>query len=174
MIVLRWFLKFLKLLNSETSENALGLAFALGMALALMPILSLQGLLVLAVILFFRVNITAALLTFAIFSLLRLALFGVIDGLGVALLERESLAGLWAWLSHAPVLSFLGLNHSTTLGGTIIALVLAAPVFLIARTLVKLYRQRFERWWSGLAIATAIRSSWVYQIYLWFDSPFHR
>lgn len=174
MIVLRWFLKFLKLLNSETSENALALAFTVGMALALMPLLSLQGLLALAALLFFRVNITAALLTFAIFKLTRLALFEAIDRLGVALLENESLVNLWAWLSHAPVLSLMNLNHSTTLGGTLTAVLLAAPVFFITRGLVRLYRERFERWWSGLAIATALRSSWAYQIYLWFDSPFHR
>jgi uncharacterized protein (TIGR03546 family) len=124
------------------------------------------------VLLFFRVNIAAALLGLAFFKLASLALGGFFNSIGVSLLENESLFGLWTWMYNAPVLSLLNTNHSVTLGATVAALLLAAPVFLIFKAAVNQYRERFNEWFAQLGIVTALRGSKLYRLYEWIDSPF--
>ncbi len=172
MIALKLLVKFVKVLNSETASASLAAAVVLGMFLGLVPILTLQGIAAVLVLLFFRVNIAAALLGLAVFKLLGLALGGTFHGIGASLLEKESLAGFWTWITNAPLLSLCALNHTITLGGTLAALALAAPVFLAAKFLVDQYRERFNEWFSQLGVVTAFRGSKLYRLYLWLDSPF--
>ncbi len=173
MLLLKYLVKLVKVLNSETSAAALGLALSLGMFLGLVPLLTLQGLLALAAVLFLRVNLASAFLTLAVFKLAGLALRGAFDALGTSLLENTSLTGLWTFFYNAPVLSFMGTNHTVTLGATITALLLLAPVFLVSRALILAYRGRFSEWWTRLTIVNAFRGTKVYRLYLWLDSPFH-
>jgi hypothetical protein len=53
-----------------------------------------------------------------------------------------------------------------------VAFALAVPLFFLARLFVNLYRDRFNEWFAQLGIVTAFRSSKLYQIYSWLDSPF--
>lgn len=172
MIALKLLVKFVKVLNSETSSASLAAAVVLGLFLGFVPILTLQGILAVLVVLFFRVNIAAAFLGFAVFKLSGLALAPAFHALGAALLEAPGLFGFWSWAVHAPLLSLCNLNHSVTLGGTLAAFVLAAPVFFVVRALVNQYRDRFNEWFVGLGFVTAFRGSKLYRLYLWIDSPF--
>jgi len=172
MIVFRLLVKFVKVLNSETSAASLAAAAVLGMVLGLVPLLTLQAMLALLVVMFFRVNIAATFLGLAVFKLAGLALGGTFHSIGAALLENESLFGFWTWMYNAPLLSLCATNHSVTLGATIAAIVLAAPVFLGAKFLVNAYRERFNEWFAQLGIVAAFRSSKLYQLYVWLDSPF--
>jgi len=171
MIVLKVLFKFVRLLNSETSATALALAFALGAFLGFVPVLTLQAWVVLAVVLFFRVNITATLFTWGGCKLLSLVLKGAFDGIGVALLESGGLRGLWTFLYNSP-LYLCGTHHSTTLGGTVVGLALFLPVLLSAKAAVNFYRGRFNEWWSQFGLANAMRASKLYRLYAWIDSPF--
>ena len=172
MIAFKLLVKFVKVLNSETAAASLAAAAVLGMILGLIPILSLLPMVAILVLLFFRVNIASALLSMAVFKLASLALGGFFNSIGVALLEKESLFGLWTFLYNAPGLSFLIANHSVTLGATLTALALALPVFVVAKGMVNQYRERFNEWFSQLGIVTAFRGSRLYQLYEWIDSPF--
>ena len=166
-------LKFVKLLNSETSATSIALALSLGMFLGFVPLLTLQGFLALAVVLFFRVNLSGALLTFLVFWPVSKVLEGPFDALGVALLESPSLVGLWTFLYNTPGFSMMGTNHSVTLGATLVASLLFPVLFFLSRSLVRKYRRRFNERWTKIAAVNAFRGSWVVRIYSWFDSPFH-
>jgi uncharacterized protein (TIGR03546 family) len=172
MVAFKLLVKFVKVLNSETSAASLAAAAVIGMVLGLVPLLTLLPMLAILVLLFFRVNIAAALLGLAVFKLASLALGGFFNSVGVSLLENESLFGLWTWMYNAPVLSLLNTNHSVTLGATVVALVLALPVFAFFRWLVNQYRERFNEWFAQLGIVTAFRGSKLYRLYEWIDSPF--
>jgi uncharacterized protein (TIGR03546 family) len=172
MIVFKLLVKFVKVLNSETSAASLAAAAVIGMILGLIPILSLLPLLSIVILLFFRVNIASALLGMAVFKLASLGLGGFFNSIGVSLLENESLFGFWTMMYNAPVLSLLNTNHSVTLGATVTALVLALPVFLVFKAMINQYRERFNEWFTQLGIVTAFRSSKLYQIYEFIDSPF--
>ncbi len=171
MLVLRFLVKLVRLLNSETSANSIALAFALGMFLGLVPLLTLQGIAVLMVVLFFRVNLTAALFTLALFKLAGLALRGPFDALGCSLLEKPSLLGLHTWLYNSP-LSACSLNHSITLAATVTGLLLVAPVFFISRALINAYRTTINERMAQLGIVNAFRGSRIYKLYEWLDSPY--
>jgi uncharacterized protein (TIGR03546 family) len=171
LLALRFIVRFVKLLNSETSSTALGLAFALGLFLGFVPFATLQAFAALAVVLFVRVNVTAAFVTFGAAKLLALALGPTFDRLGVSLLESEALAGLWTLLYDSP-LYFCRLHHSVTLGGTVAGLVLFVPVFLASRFLVDLYRKRVDEGLAQSRILTLWRGSRLYRIYTWIDSPY--
>ena len=172
MIVFKLLVKFVKVLNSETSAASLAAAAVIGMILGLLPIVTLLPMVAIVVLLFFRVNIAAALLGLAVFKLASLGLGGFFNSIGVPLLEKESLFGLWTFFYNAPVLSLLNFNHSVTLGATIAALVLAVPVFLVFKAMINQYRERFNEWFTQLGIVAAFRSSKLYKIYEFIDSPF--
>ncbi|GEM_PF-3421105 len=173
MWIFKSIVKLVKLLNSETSATSLGLAFSLGMFLGFVPLLTLQGLAVLAVVLFFRVNLSGTILFFFPFWAASKALQGPFDSIGVSLLESPALLGLWTFLYNAPGLSLMGTNHSVTLGATLVATALVGPFFMASRALVRAYRGKVSERWAKLGAANALRGSWVYRIYSWIDSPFH-
>lgn len=170
MFVLKLLVKTVRLLNSETSSTAIALAVVFGMFLGLVPFFTLQAVLALAIVLFCRVNLSVTLFTFGLFKLAALALGPALDGIGAGLLETESLQGLWAGLYNSP-LHFCRTHNSIALASTLAALVLAAPVFLIAKILVDAYRDRLNEWWTGLGFVSAFRGSKLYRLYCWLDSP---
>ena len=171
MLVLRFLVKFVRLLNSETSATSIALAFALGMFLGLVPLLTLQGIAVLLVVLFFRVNLTAAFFTMAVFKLAGLALRGAFDAMGCSLLDSASFVGLHTWLYNGP-LSSCSLNHSVTLGATLTAALLLVPVFVVSRLLINAYRTTLNERIAQMSIVNAFRGSRIYKIYEWLDSPY--
>ncbi|HEX6884489.1 MAG TPA: TIGR03546 family protein [Planctomycetota bacterium] len=171
MLALRFVVRFVKLLNSETSSTALGLALALGLFLGFVPIATPQALAAVAVLLFFRVNVTAALVMLGAAKLLALALGPAFDALGVALLESDALTGLWTSIYDSP-LYLCRLHHSVTLGGTVAGLALLLPVFLLARRLIDLYRRRVNEKLAQSSVLGLWRSSRLYQLYTRIDSPY--
>ncbi len=173
MLLFKYLVKLVKLLNSETSSRALALAFSLGMFLGFVPLLSLQGLLAVAIVLFFRVNLFATFLTFCVFGLVHKALRGPFDALGVALLENSSLTGVWTWFYNTPGVSMMGTNHSVMLASSIVGILLLLPFFFFSRSLIDRYRVKMSERWAQFGVVQAFRGSWVYRIYSWFDSPFH-
>jgi uncharacterized protein (TIGR03546 family) len=171
MILLKSIVKLIRLLNSETSANSIAIALALGMFLGLVPLLTLQALLVALVVMFFRVNVSACLLAMAAFWPLHVLLREPLDAAGVALLESTPLEGLWTSLYNSP-LHWIGTHDAVTLASTLLALALLAPVYLLGRLGVLLYRTRFGQWWIGLPFINALRASRLYRLYLSLDSPF--
>lgn len=172
MFVLRMLVKLVKLINSETSSASLAAAFAIGMFLGLVPLLTLQAALAILVVMFFRVNITVALFSFAVFKLAAMAGANSFHAMGASLLERPGLAGLWTWLYNNPLLSLCGTNHSITLGATIVATLLFVPLFFMMRLLVDRYRDRVSDRISKLGVVNAVRGTKIYKLFQWVDSPF--
>lgn len=171
MFLLKLVAKAIKVLNSETTARALALAASLGMVLGLVPMATLQWFLVAMVVLFFRVNLTAALFSMAMFKLLSLALRGTFDSIGVSLLESDGLVGLWTSLYDSP-LYFLGTHHSITLGATLAAAVLAGPIYVLGLLGVGFWRRTISERWTRLGVVNAWRGSKLYRLYRFIDSPF--
>lgn len=170
MLVLRLLVKAIKLLNSETAAASLATAVACGLFLGLVPLLTLQALCVVAAVLFLRVNLTLTLGSMGLWKLVALGLHGPLDRLGVACLEHDGLTGLWAALYHSPLAS-LDTHHATTLGATLAALVLVAPVWALTLVGVRAYRRRMSDRWAQRAASGAGGTSWLVRLYTWADSP---
>jgi uncharacterized protein (TIGR03546 family) len=171
MAVLKLLFNLVKVLNSETSAAAIAAALAIGMGMGLIPILSLQWALLALVLLFFRVNLTVALVAFGLCKLAAIGLNGPLDALGTSLLENEGLRGLWTAFFHTPALWLFQTHNSVVLGSTVAALALAGPVFLLADFLVRLYRQNLEERLATSRVAMAFNALRIVQLYRRFVSP---
>ena len=165
MFLLRTLFKLFKVMNSETAAESLAAALALGAFLGFVPLASLQGVLVLLVVLFLRVNVTLALVTMAVTTLLAGALETTLHGLGVALLEREGLRGLWSAVDANALLGATRLTNSVVLGGTLVGLAALPVVGLLGLAFVRLYRDRVEGWVLRSRALTFLRGLRIVQLY---------
>ena len=79
--MIRYIIKLIRVIHSDTDPRQISLGFSLGMIPGLTPLSSPHNLIVLLVVLLFRVNISASILSWAVFSILANALREKVDGL---------------------------------------------------------------------------------------------
>src|SRR3954468_16635605 len=94
-LIFKQLFAFLKMLNSETGHNSLAAGIAAGFILGMSPMLSLQTLLVFLFIFFFRIQMGAAFLAAFFFAFIAYLLDPVFNSIGSAVLEMDSLRGLF-------------------------------------------------------------------------------
>lgn len=161
-LILKQVFGLIRLLNSETGDRAIALGMALGLILAFSPWASLQGVLLFLVILLFRVQAGAALITAFFLKGLALLAAPLLDVLGQQVLEMEALQGVWTALYQAPLVPWTRFHHSVVMGGAVLGLALVAPGYLVFKRLVVSYRKqirdrfaktRFWRWCKGTTLA---------------------
>lgn len=149
--MVQYIVKFIRMMNSDRDPRQISLGFALGMVLGLTPITSLHNLLVLLAILFFRVNIGAAILSWMVFSGVAFAVDPLFHRFGLFLLtDVKALHGFWTTLYNAPLVPYTRFNNTIVLGSLIFSLFAFYPVYLGGRVLVVKYRETFlehlKRW----------------------------
>src|SRR4030042_405892 len=106
-------ISLIRMLHSETDPRQISLGFALGMIPGLTPFMSLHNILVLLILLFVRANIGAAMLSWAVFSILAFALDPLFHRFGLFLLtDVGALQGLWTALYNAPLVPYTNFNNS--------------------------------------------------------------
>ena len=150
---LSWFKKILAILKSNLSPNQIAFAFALG-AFAGLPPMGLHILIPSTLALLFRCSFRAFLISMGFFKLISLAIAPVSHALGKWLLDTQrGLDVFWRWLFHLPVVAPMGYSRYILMGSLALALILAIPVFLLIRLLVKRYRDSFSTWVSGWSIS---------------------
>lgn len=119
---------FIKILRAGQTPNQIASAFALGAIVGLSPSFTLQGILVWLIILVLDVNLSAALLSFTLFSLFAYLLDPLFHRLGYALLVNvEAFKGMWTTLYNAPIAPLTHFNNTVVLGSFISALILFFP-----------------------------------------------
>lgn len=170
MFILKFIMKFIKVLGSETAPSALASAVLLGMLMGFSPLLSLQGLIIVAILLFLCVNIAGFLFSWAIFKIIFIVCSSPLDAFGAGLLESESLNGLWTSLYHS-VFYYTGFSNSLVLGGIVVSLILAVPIFLLALLGVRCYRKSLEPKILNSKLYKAIKASKAYALYRTLTSP---
>jgi uncharacterized protein (TIGR03546 family) len=136
--------------EGQTPAQVAG-GFALGSILGLSPMLTLQGLLVWLILLIIDVNLSAALLSLTLFSLVAYILDPLFHWLGYQLLVNvDAIRGIWTWMYNAPIAPLTRFNNTVVMGSFVAALVLFFPVYAGMSRLVVAYRthihSRVERW----------------------------
>lgn len=150
----RQLFKLVYLLNSERGTDSIAAGLALGIILGFSPTLSLQSLLVMVVVLVFRVQVGAALLSTGFFKLLAPGLTPVFHTVGDAVLSIEFLLPVYRSLYTLPLVPMTRFYNTVVTGAGICALVLAPVGFLFARRLIARYRTavmsrlKNSRWWT--------------------------
>ena len=157
--------KLFKALNSDSSAWQLAFGFAFGMVMGLTPVLGLHSFILLFVVLFFRVNITGLLVSWAAFSVLTIPLRVLLSDLGEGLLVYEGLQSTWTAL-YSSYLGQLSQFYNTLTLGSLLASVILFPFILIgSKKLVEQYRLRFMQWINQWRVVQFIKSSNFYQLY---------
>jgi len=164
--MVRYIVKLIQVLHSDTDPSQIALGFSLGMVLGLTPLVTPYNAVVLLAILFFRVNISAAIISWALFSLLSFVLDPLFNFLGIfVLMKIHALEGLWTALYNVPLIPYTRFNNSIIMGSLLFSLVMFYPVFRGGEFMVVEYRDifmaRIEHW----KVKKVIKTSRLYKCY---------
>lgn len=165
-----WIIKLVqslvKALNSEGTPGQVAAGMAMGACLGLTPLFNLHNLLIVAVILFFRVSVPGATLGWMVFTPVGFLLDPVFDRIGLALLvDAAALREVWGTAYNAPVVALANPTNTIVVGSLVSWLVLAVPIFLLARWGVANYRRTIYERYKDHRVFRAIRGSKVYNYY---------
>ncbi len=160
-ILLKQFINFIKLLNSDTGHNQLASGLACGFILGMAPFLSLQTALVLLVVFIFRVQLGAAFLSAFFFKFVSYLLDRLSHIIGKWTLEQEGLRGFFVQMYNMPIIPLTRFNNSIVMGSLVLSVLLTPLLFFIFKSLIIKYRisvvEKFKKskFWKAFA-ATSI------------------
>jgi len=157
--------KLLKALNSETSPWQISLAFVLGMIMGFTPLASAHNLLILLLAFVLRINFSAFLLGFALFTGFAYLLDPLFIRVGESLLLNPSLKGLWTDLYNSDVWRVTHFNNTLTLGSLVASLLFSLPLFFLSRWLIIKYRVHVLTYVQKTKLAQMIKASQLYRVY---------
>ena len=163
--MLDYFVRLIKLLNSEQSAKQIAGALCLALVIGLTPVYSLHNLIVLFMVLFLRVNIGVFLFFWPLFSLLGLVLSPLANLAGAYLLEAPMLTPMWEAFYNTLVGRWSNFYYSGVIGGLLISLVLAAFIFPLVLYLLHHYRTRLLKKLEQLYIARIFKASRLWHLY---------
>lgn len=157
--------KLLKVMNSESDPAQISLAVCLAMIAGLTPFYSLHNLLVLLLVFLFRVNFSAFLLGFVVFSGAAFLLDPLFHKLGLWVLTLPALEGIWTMLYAQVLWRIERFNNSIVMGSVLLSLLLSIPLFLALNMLIRKYRQHILERLRKLKIVKILKASKFYEIY---------
>ncbi|MFO7645075.1 MAG: TIGR03546 family protein [Desulfosarcina sp.] len=163
--MLRLVAKLLKTLNSESEPGQISLALCLSMIAGFTPLLSPHNLLVLLLVLVLRVNLSAFILGWAVFSAAAFALDPLFHRIGLAVLTAPSLTGLWSAGYNTTWFRLDRLNNTVVMGSLLVALLLFVPGLILFNLLIRRYRQHLLAWVKQTRLAQAVQASKLYAVY---------
>lgn len=169
LTLLKLLQSFLKTLHSEGSPGQIAAGMALGACLGLTPILNLHNLVIFTLIVILNVSFGAGMLGWALCTPIGFLLDPLFDWIGRRLLlETPALTPLWTSWFNLPGLPYSNFNNTVVLGSLIGWILLALPIFLLARWAVIRYRQTLGARVRQSRFYRAITASKAYNVYRWF------
>lgn len=164
--MVRYIVKLIKVMHSDTDPRQISLGFSLGMILGFTPLSSPHNIFVLLAILFFRVNISAAILSFGVFGLLAFLLDPLFNLIGLFVLtQADILQGLWTSLYNAPLFPYTRFNNSVVMGSLVFSLMAFFPIYWGGKIMVVKYRETFMERFNQWKITQLFRASSLYKWY---------
>ena len=163
-----FFLKTLKqivvMFQTDISPDQIAWGAALGCILGLVPNMMMKIVLFI-VIMLFRVNITAALLSCALYAILSFALDPLFDVIGFYVLNIGILNSFYTWLYNLPVVPFTHFNNSVVMGSLIFGLIMFVPNGILAKKVLVYYRTHLRdkvfKWKVVKILSVAINTTKV-------------
>src|ERR1041384_3196051 len=168
LAILKLLQSLVKTLHSEGTPLQIGAGFALGAALGLTPLFNIHNLVILVLLTMLNVSFGAGLLAMAVCAPFGFLLDPVFDRIGHGLLTAPGWLPLWTSLDNTPVLALLSFDNTVVLGSFVGWLVLALPLFLLARQGVLYYRATLGERVKRTRMYHAIVGSQAYNVYRWF------
>jgi len=163
--MIRAFARILKILNSENEPGQISGAVVLAMIAGFTPLLSLHNLLIFFLLTVLRVNLSAFLVSLALFSGVGVLLDPLFHGIGLALLTASAFEGLWNILYGIPLFRIARFNNSILMGSLAFSLLLSAPAYFLFNALIRKYREHVLNWVRKTRIMQAFQASKIYRAY---------
>ncbi|MFP4040890.1 MAG: TIGR03546 family protein [Desulfosudaceae bacterium] len=157
--------KLLKILNSETEPHQISAGLSLAMIFGLTPLFAPHNALVLLLVLVLRVNLSAFILGWLLFSGIAYLLDPIFHAIGYACLTATALEALWTSLYNLPLLRLTGFNNSLVMGSLLVSLVLFFPLFLLANFIIRKYREHLLAWIRETRLARILQSTRIFSAY---------
>lgn len=158
--------KLLKLLNAETNPSQLSMGFVVGMIVGLTPLWSFHNLLLTFLVFVFRVNLSAFILSFTVFSGIAYLLDPLMEQAGASLLMSPSMRDTWTQLYSLSFWRLTHFNNTLTLGSLVVAIGLSIPLFFISNVAIRKYRQHLLVWVRKSKLVQIIKGSRLYRVYV--------
>jgi uncharacterized protein (TIGR03546 family) len=166
MIILKFLSKIIKLLESAASPAQIVWGFVLGMFLGFIPGFSLFKIVIILLIILLNVNITMAIVAYALCGLLGYLLDGLFHSIGYwTLVQIPFLQSLWTAIYNASILPYSRFNNTVVMGGLISSIVLIVPVFFLMKAFVISYRKTISARVKKLKIVKVLSSSKLVGLY---------
>lgn len=165
-MLLKLLQQLVRTLNSEGTPGQVATGVALGSVLGLTPLVNLHNLVMLAVIMLCNVSFPGAMLGWVFAIPLGFALDPVFDLVGrKLLLEMPALTALWTTLANTPVVPLTNFNNTIVLGSLVSWVVLALPIYFLARWGVGRYRATLYPKLKATRAFQAVTASKLYNVY---------
>ena len=162
---MRLLIKLLKAINSEARPWQIAVAVTLGMIMGLTPLYRLHNLLILFIALFVRVNFASFLASFLLFSGIAWMFDPVMNSMGESMLMASGWQGVWTGFFNTTLGQLSQFNHTLTIGGLALSLLLVPVVLPGSWLLVVQYRARFMKWVNKLRVMQVIKASKFMRLY---------
>ena len=134
--------KLIVTLNSNSRPGEMASAIAFGFLLALIPGGNLLWTLLFLLAFFLKHNMGSFFLSLLLFRLITPLFDPLLNNIGSFILEFSNLKGFFTFLYNLPLLSYTNFNNTIVMGALVAGIVLWFPVFLLFKSLVKLYRKK--------------------------------
>lgn len=157
--------KVLKALNSDSDPWQIGFAVAFGVMIGLTPFWSPHNFMLLLLVCILRVHFPSFLVSAAFFSGVALLADSLSASIGEGLLTTDALKGVWTGLYQSDFWRFMRFNHTLTLGGFLLGLLLFFPVAILTRILVVKYRVYLLEKFRKFKVVQFVRASKFYELY---------
>ncbi len=167
--ILKLLQSLVKALNSDGTPGQVAAGIAFGSVLGLTPLLSLHNLLMVGAIFLLNVSVPGAIVGWLVFTPIGFLLDPVFDAVGLYLLtDVTALGSVWRGIYGMPVVPYSNFNNSVLLGSVVSWIVLAFPIYLVARVAVARYRATIYPKLQQIKLYRAVKASKVYNVYRWF------
>lgn len=165
-LLLKQFFQLFKLLNSETGTNQIAWGIAFGFVLGMTPAFSLQTILVVLILLFFRVQIGAAMISAFFFKFMAFLLDPLFHAVGATVLSSESLTPMFTSLYNMPIVPWTRFYNTIVMGSGVLALLLSPLVYFASLYLVKKYRVAVYERFKKTKFFKALKATSFYKWYV--------
>ena len=159
MILLKFLMNFIKVLNEEAGPRAIAAGAALGAVIGLTPKGSPHNLVILALFFFLNVNGSAGAFAAAVFTLFAYLGDPLFNKIGYDLLTAGPLRGFWTALYNTPAVPWTRFNNTLVLGSLVSSLILFWPLYFGGTWAVLKYRERVLSAVQKWKIMQAIKAS---------------
>ncbi|MCH2533563.1 MAG: TIGR03546 family protein [Bdellovibrionales bacterium] len=168
-VLLKQIFGLIKLLNSETGQNQIAAGIAAGFILGMTPAFSLQTVLVIILVLLFRVQLGAVLISSFFFAFMAYILDPLFHSVGQNILQTNSLQPIFTSMYNMPILPFTRFNNTIVMGSAAVTIALFPVIFIISRILIFKYQDKVLKRFKDSKFWKFVKATSFYKWYQKYD-----